>query len=395
MPKSVALTGNGAVTEAMRQIEPDVVSAYPITPQTTIVEEYSKLVANGVVNTEYVNVESEHSAMSVCIGAAAAGARTITATAGPGFALMWEMLYIASGLRLPMVMAVTARALSAPINIHCDHSDVMGGRDSGWLQLFAENAQEAYDLMIQAVLISENSRVKLPVMVVYDGFIISHSIARLDVLDDAQVKNFVGEWKPESSLLDVNNPAFVGNFDGLHGIYFEFKRQQEDAMLAGKEVFLEVAKEYKKLSGREYGLFESYKLDDADAAIMVMASTAGTAKKVIDEMRAEGKKVGMLKLTSFRPFPAQEIANALSGKKAVAILDRALGYTGLNNGPLYTETTSAMYDSANRPKLSNYIYGLGGRDIFPNDIRGVFDEQLEIAAGKKDAVRGGYLNFRN
>lgn len=395
MPKSVALTGNGAVTEAMRQIEPDVVSAYPITPQTTIVEEYSRLVANGVVRTEYVNVESEHSAMSVCIGAAAAGARTITATAGPGFALMWEMLYIASGLRLPMVMAVTARALSAPINIHCDHSDVMGGRDSGWLQLFAENAQEAYDLMIQAVRISEDSRVKLPVMVVYDGFIISHSIARLDVLDDTQVKNFVGEFSPSNSLLDVDNPAFVGNFDGLHGIYFEFKRQQEDAMLAGKDVFLEVAKDFKKLSGREYGLFESYKLEDAEAVVMVMASTAGTAKKVIDEMRAEGKKVGMLKLVSFRPFPAQEIANALSDKKAVAILDRALAYTGLNSGPLYTETTSALYDSANRPKLSNYIYGLGGRDIFPKDIREVLNDQLQIAAGSKDVVRGGYLNFRN
>lgn len=393
MPKSVALTGNGAVTEAMRQIEPDVVSAYPITPQTTIVEEYSNLVANGRVRTEFVNVESEHSALSVCIGAAGAGARTITATAGPGFALMWEMLYIASGLRLPMVMAVTARALSAPINIHCDHSDVMGGRDSSWIQLFAENAQEAYDLMIQAVKLSEDERVKLPVMVIYDGFIISHAIARLDVLDDEQVSKFIGE--PEFSHSLLGKPVSVGNFDGLHGIYFEFKRQQEDAMAASKDVYLEIAKEFKAVSGREYGLFEEYKLDDADVAIVVMASTAGTAKTVIDQMRAEGKKVGMLKLTSFRPFPAEEIAVALENKKAVGIMDRALAYTGLNGGPLFTEIKSALYDSVNRPKLSSYIYGLGGRDINPGDIRGAFEEQLQIAAGTKSVVRDGYLNFKN
>lgn len=394
MPKSVALTGNGAVTEAMRQIEPDVVSAYPITPQTTIVEEYSRLVANGIVRTEFVNVESEHSALSVCISASASGARTITATAGPGFALMWEMLYIASGLRLPMVMAVTARALSAPINIHCDHSDVMGGRDSSWVQIFAENAQEAYDLMIQAVRISEDSRVQLPVMVIYDGFIISHAIARLDILDDSQVKGFVRDRSVSHSILDMDHPVAVGNFDGLHGIYFEFKRQQEDAMTASKDVIVEVMEEFKKLSGREYGLFESYKLDDADVAIVVMASAAGTAKVVIDEMRSEGKKVGLMKLRAFRPFPANEVAEALCDKKAVAVLDRALAFTGLNSGPLFIETKSALYDSSGKPKLSSYIYGLGGRDTYPHDIRSVLESQLEIAAGKRDVVRDGYLNFR-
>lgn len=394
MPKSVALTGNGAVTEAMRQIEPDVVSVYPITPQTTIVEEYSSLVANGIVRTEFVPVESEHSAMSVCIGAAASGARTITATCGPGFALMWEMLYVASGLRLPIVMSVTARALSAPINIHCDHSDVMGGRDSGWIQLFAENAQEAYDLMILAVRLSEYENVRLPVMVIYDGFIISHAIARLDVLDDKQVRDFIGEQPITSSLIDPKNPISVGNFDGLYGVYFEFKRQQEDAMLASKDAFLEIAREFKKISGRDYGLFESYMLDDAEAAVVVMASTAGTAKSVIDEMRAEGKKVGLLKPTVFRPFPATEIAEALKDKKAVAVLDRSLAFTGQNYGPLFVETKAALYDYDNKPKLSSYIFGLGGRDIYPRNIRQALEEQLEIISGKRSVVNGGYLNFK-
>lgn len=394
MPKSVALTGNGAVTEAMRQVEPDVVSVYPITPQTTIVEEYSNLVANGIVRTEFVPVESEHSAMSVCIGAAASGARTITATCGPGFALMWEMLYVASGLRLPIVMSVTARALSAPINIHCDHSDVMGGRDSGWVQLFAENAQEAYDLMIQSVRLSEHKNVRLPVMVIYDGFIISHAIARLDVLDDDQVKNFIGEQPKGVSLIDAKNPISIGNFDGLYGVYFEFKRQQEDAMLASKDAFLEIAKEYKKISGREYGLFETYMLDDAEVAVVVMASTAGTAKSVIDEMRAEGKKVGLLKPTTFRPFPASEIAEALNGKEAVAVLDRSLAFTGLNSGPLFIETKAALYNYDNRPKLSSYIFGLGGRDIYPRNIRQALEDQLEIASGKRNEINNGYLNFK-
>lgn len=394
MPKSVALTGNAAVTEALRQIEPDVVAAYPITPQSDIVMGYSELVANGKVRTEFVNVESEHSALSVCIGSTASGARTMTATCGPGLALMWELLYVTSGLRLPIVMAITTRALSAPISIHCDHSDVMGSRDSCWIQLFAENAQEAYDLMIQAVKLSEDTRVMLPVMVIYDGFIISHAIARLDVLDDDQVKKFVGEFNPANSLLDSQNPVAVGNFDGLYGIYFEFKRQQEDAMTASKDVFLEVAKEYKELSGREYGLFEAYKLDDAEVAMVVMASTAGTAKVVIDEMRAEGKKVGMLKLTTFRPFPAKEIVEALANKKAVAVLDRALAFTGLNAGPMFIDIKSAMYDSQAKPKLSNYIYGLGGRDIYPHDIRSALEDQLEVAAGKKNEVRGKYLNFK-
>lgn len=394
MPKSVALTGNAAVTEAMRQIEPDVVAAYPITPQTDIVMGYSELVANGKVRTEFVNVESEHSALSVCIGSAASGARTMTATCGPGLALMWEILYVTSGLRLPIVMAIAARALSAPINIHCDHSDVMGSRDSCWIQLFAENAQEAYDLMIQAVKLSEDTRVMLPVMVIYDGFIISHAIARLDVLDDDQVKKFVGEFDPANSLLDSQNPVAVGNFDGLYGIYFEFKRQQEDAMTASKDVFLEVAKKYEEISGRKYGLFEAYKLDDAEVAMVVMASTAGTAKVVIDEMRAEGKKVGMLKLTTFRPFPAKEIVEALANKKAVAVLDRALAFTGLNAGPMFIDIKSAMYDSQAKPKLSNYIYGLGGRDIYPHDIRSALEDQLEVATGKKNEVRGKYLNFK-
>jgi pyruvate ferredoxin oxidoreductase alpha subunit len=393
--KTVALTGNLAVAEAMRQIEPDVVPAYPITPQTTVVEEYSSFVSSGRVRTEYINVESEHSAMSAAIGAAAAGARVITATSSQGLALMWEMLYIASGLRLPIVMPTATRALSAPINIHGDHSDAMGARDSGWIQLFAEDAQEAYDLMIQAVKIAENKKVRLPVMVNYDGFIISHAIARLDILEDKDVQDFIGgDYKPDASLLDISKPITVGAFDGLHGLYFEFKRQQEDAMTTAKNVIIETANDYEKLSGRKYGFFEKYKLDDAEAAILVMGSAAGTAKIVVDELRNQGKKVGLLKLRAFRPFPANELAGALENIKAVAVLDRSHALTGRNHGPLFIETQSALYQSAKRPKLSSYIFGLGGRDITATDIREVFEEQLLVASGARDEVLGQYIRFR-
>lgn len=395
MAKSVALTGNLAIAEAMRQIEPDVVPAYPITPQTTVVEEYSTFVSSGRVRSEYINVESEHSAMSAAIGAAAAGARVITATSSQGLALMWEMLYIASGLRLPIIMPTANRALSAPINIHGDHSDAMGARDSGWIQIFAEDAQEAYDIMIQAVKIAEDPRIKLPVMVNYDGFIISHAIARLDILEDNEVQKFIGgDYKANNYLLDTSKPVTFGAFDGLHGIYFEFKRQQEDAMTEAKKVIVEVARDYEKLSGRKYDLFEAYNLDDAEVAVVVMGSTAGTARIVVDELRAQGKKVGLLKLRSFRPFPADELAKAVENISAVAVMDRAHALTGRNHGPLFIEMQSALYNSEKRPKLSSYIFGLGGRDITASDIREVFEEQLKVAKGTNGQVLNGYIRFR-
>ena len=265
----------------MRQIDPDVVAAYPITPQTDIVQFFSTFAANGAVKTEMVTVESEHSAMSATIGASAAGARAMTATSSQGLALMWEMLHIASGYRLPIVMPMVNRALSGPINIHCDHSDSMGALTTGWLQIYSESAQEAYDNLIQAVRIAEHPDVLLPTMVCQDGFITSHGIENLYLLPDDVVKKFVGEYKPENYVLNLDNPITVGPLQ-VQDYYTETKAQQSHAMAASKKVILEVAEEYAKISGRKYGLFEAYKTDDAERVIVVLNSTAGTAKAVVD-----------------------------------------------------------------------------------------------------------------
>ncbi|MDO8734393.1 MAG: pyruvate ferredoxin oxidoreductase, partial [Elusimicrobiota bacterium] len=333
-----AKTGNEAMAEAMRQINPDVVAAYPITPATEIVMIFSQFVADGLVDTEYIAVESEHSAMSACIGACAAGGRVMTSTSSQGLALMYEMLYIAAGLRLPIVVAEVNRALSSPINIHGDHSDTMGARDSGWIQIFSENSQEAYDNMIQAVRIAE--KVKLPVMVMTDGFIISHCLEVIDMIPDSDVKKFVGEYKPERFLLDVKNPFTLGAID-LQDYYFEHKMQEAEAMKNSGKIILDVAADFKKKFGREYGYFEKYKLDDAEIAVVCMGSTAGTTKVVVDELRSKGIKAGLLKPRVFRPFPYKEIADELSHLKAVAVLDRSDTFSAYG-GPLFTEITSAL-----------------------------------------------------
>lgn len=379
MTKTVALTGNIACAQAMRQINPDVVAAYPITPQTTIVEEYSNYVANGLVDTEYVTVESEHSALSACVGASAAGARVMTATSSQGLAYMWEVLYIAASLRLPIVMHNANRTLSGPINIHCDHQDSMGARDAGWIQLFSENAQEAYDNTIMAIRIAEDSRVMLPVMVCLDGFIISHSIERLDMLEDEEVKRFVGDYEPVNHLLDVNHPVSVGPFDSLHGYFYEFKKVQDKAILESTKVIEEIGKEYEQLSGRAYGLLESYRDDDADVLILLLGSTAGTARDAVDMARERGIKAGSVKLRCFRPFPAAELLQVLGKAKAVAVMDRSLSFGG-EGGPLFTETRSALYDASSKPHLVDYVYGLGGRDIVAEDIVDVYTRLQEIAA---------------
>ena len=323
----VSLTGNDAVAEAMRQIDPDVIAAYPITPQTEMMHKFAEFVADGLVKTELVLVESEHSAMSACIGASAAGARSMTATSACGLALMWEVLYVAAGLRLPIVMTDVNRALSAPINIHCDHSDTMGARDSGWIQLFSENVQEAYDNVIQAIRIAEHPAVKLPVMVMMDGFIISHTNERIEILPDAVVSKFVGEYKPKHYLLDVDHPATFGPLD-LQDYYFEHRRQQAEAMKQAGPIILEIGKEFAKISGRSYGYFEEYKMDGADLVILCLGSTAGTTKAVVDKLRKQGMKVGLLKPRMFRPFPYQELIQALKNVKAVAVLDRSDSFSG-------------------------------------------------------------------
>ncbi|MBI5573983.1 MAG: pyruvate ferredoxin oxidoreductase [Elusimicrobia bacterium] len=385
-----AKTGNEAMAEAMRQINPDVVAAYPITPATEIVMIFSQFVADGLVDTEYIAVESEHSAMSACIGASAAGGRVMTSTSSQGLALMYEMLYIAAGLRLPIVVAEVNRALSSPINIHGDHSDTMGARDSGWIQIFSENSQEAYDNMIQAVRIAEIA--KLPVMVTTDGFIISHCLEVIDMISDSDVKKFVGEYKPERFLLDIKNPFTLGAID-LQDYYFEHKMQEAEAMKNSGKIILDVADDFKKNFGREYGFYEKYKLVDAEIAIVCMGSTAGTTKVVVDELRAKGVKAGLLKPRVFRPFPYKEIAEVLSHLKAVAVLDRSDTFSAYA-GPVFTEITSALYTINYELLTMNYIYGLGGRDINTEDIKKVFDELTVISKTKKIENPINYIGVR-
>ncbi len=391
--RTVATTGNFVVAEAFRQCAPDVVAAYPITPQTTIVEEFAKFVAQGRVHTEYVTVESEPSAMSACVGASAAGARVMTATASQGLALMWEELYIASGMRLPIVMANTNRALSAPINIHCDHSDVMGARDSGWIILFAETAQETYDNTIISVPIAEDPDVLLPVMTCLDGFITTHSIDRVQIMDDDSVTEFVGEYQPQNALLDTDNPVSHGNFAGLGGPYFEFKKTQRLAIDRSKGVVERVGADFSKLSGRPFGLIETYFMDDAEVAIVVIGSTVGNVRHVVKQMRAEGVKAGLVKIRCFRPFPAAELVSVLSTVGAVAVLDRADSF-GAEGGPVYLETRNALYDLEDRVPVVNYIYGLGGSDVRLDLIRSVFTALSDIVTGTASPQGLNYLGAR-
>ena len=380
------LSGNEASATAMKQINPDVVAAFPITPSTEIPQYFSTFVDNGMVDTEFVAVESEHSAMSACIGAEAAGARAMTATSANGLSLMWEMIYIASGMRLPIVMSLVNRAVSGPLNIHNDHSDAMGVRDAGWIMLFSETNQEAYDNLLMAHRIAENEKVQLPLMVCQDGFITSHSIENIELLEDEKVKEFVGEYHPKHYLLNKKEPMAMGPMD-LQAFLFEHKYEQAEAMRRAKDVILEVSKEFEKLTGRKYGLFEEYKLEDAEIAIVCMNSTAGTTKDVVDSLRERGIKAGLLKIRVFRPFPAEEIAKALSGLKAVAVLDKADSLNGAG-GALFTDITSAMQVNKVNVPTANYIFGIGGRDTTAKDIESVYNDLAKDA--KKDKIENPY-----
>lgn len=391
MAKVVAVTGNEAVANALRQVNPDVCGIYPITPQTDMMQRYASFVSDGKVDTEAILVESEHSSMSACIGASAAGGRVVTATSSQGLALMWEMLHIASGDRLPIIMPVVNRALSAPLNIHGDHSDAMGARDTGWIQIWSENAQEAYDNTIQAFRIGEHMDIRLPVMVCMDGFIISHSIERMEYLEDAEVKNFVGEFKNLFPLLDIDKPKSYGPLI-LTDLYHEYKRAQHEVMTKVKDVVLEVAADFEKMSGRKYGIFETYRLEDADVAVVIMNSAAGTTKDVIDDFRAKGIKAGLLKPRLFRPFPYDEIAQALKHVKAICVMDRADSFGGY--GPLFMEVSSAMYQVKEKPAMINKIYGLGGRDYLPSHAEIVLNELNQIAQGGAIKAVKEYIGVR-
>ena len=386
------LSGNEAAATAMKQINPDVVAAFPITPSTEIPQYFSTFVSNGAVDTEFVAVESEHSAMSACVGAEAAGARAMTATSANGLSLMWEMIYIASSLRLPIVMSLVNRAVSGPLNIHNDHSDAMGVRDSGWIMLFSENNQEAYDNLIMAHRIAENKDVLLPLMVCQDGFITSHSIENIELIEDEKVKEFVGKYKPEHYLLNAKEPMAIGPLD-LQAYLFEHKYQQAEAMKKAKDVILNVSKDFEELTGRKYSFFEEYRLDDAEFAIVCMNSTAGTVKAVVDELRAKGIKAGLLKIRVFRPFPADEVANALGHLKAVAILDKADSLNAIG-GALFEDVTSSMYVNGKNVPAINYIYGIGGRDTTTKDIHTVYTDLQEVANSGKVENPYRYLSVR-
>ena len=386
------LSGNEATAVAMKQINPDVVAAFPITPSTEIPQYFSTFVANGEVDTEFVAVESEHSAMSATIGAEAAGARAMTATSANGLSLMWEMIYIASSLRLPIVMALVNRAVSGPLNIHNDHSDAMGVRDAGWIMLFSENNQEAYDNMLMAHRIAEHKDVLLPVMICQDGFITSHSIENIQLETDEEVKKFVGQYKPEHYLLNDKAPIAIGPLD-LQAYLFEHKAQQAEAMRNAKKVIKEVAEDFEKWTGRKYEFFEKYKLDDAEMAIVCMNSTAGTTKAVVDKLREQGVKAGLLKIRMFRPFPVEEVAEALSHLKAVAVLDKADSLNGAG-GALFEDVTSAMYVNNKFVPMVNYVYGIGGRDTTEKQIESVYTDLTKIVETGKVENPYRYLGLR-
>ena len=386
------MSGNEAVAYGIRQVNPDVMPAFPITPSTEIPQMVSTYIANVEVDTEFIPVESEHSSMSAAIGAEAAGARSLTATSSAGLALMWEELLLAASNRMPLVLTLVNRTLSGPININCDHSDGMGARDTGWIQIYAENNQEAYDNFLQAYPIAEHNDVHLPVMVCQDGFITSHAVENIELLEDAVVKDFVGEYEPEEYLLNPGKPIAVGPYS-VTAYAMEAKKNQELALEHSKEVILQVAKEFEKISGRKYGLFEEYRTEDADYIMLIMGSAAGTAKQAVDDLRLQGKKVGVIKLRVFRPFPAQELAQALKNCKAAAIMDRCESYNG-NGGPLGSEVTAGLYRSKVMIETVNYIYGLAGRDFTVNEVYDVFSQLEDLVENGKEAEQYQYIGLR-
>lgn len=392
MARKDRLSGNEAVAYAIKQVNPDVMPAFPITPSTEIPQMVSTYIANGQMDTEFIPVESEHSSMSATIGAEAAGARSLTATSSAGLALMWEELLLAASNRMPCALALVNRTLSGPININCDHSDGMGARDTGWIQIYAESNQEAYDNFIQAYPIAEDPRVHLPIMICQDGFITSHAVMNIELLEDDEVKDFVGEYDPEEYLLNPGKPIAVGPYS-VSNYAMEAKKNQEIALENSKEVILEVAEKFASLSGRKYGLFEEYRTEDADYIMLIMGSAAGTAKQAVDDMRAQGKKAGVIKLRVFRPFPAKELAMAMKNAKAVAIMDRCESYNG-NGGPLGSEVMAGLFRSKVMITAVNYIYGLAGRDFTVNEVYDIFAELEDAVENDKEIEQFRYIGLR-
>ena len=388
------LSGNEAVAYAIKQINPDVMPAFPITPSTEIPQYVANYIANGEIDTEFIHVESEHSAMSAALGTSAAGARTLTATSSCGMALMWEELYVAASDRLPIVLALVNRALTGPININADHSDSMGARDAGWIQIYAESNQEAYDNFLQAFPIAEHKDVRLPVMICQDGFITSHGVENILLTEDEKVKELVGEYCPEHYLLNTKEPMAVGPY-AVSNYYMETKRAQRQAMLNAKKVILDVAAKYEAMTGRKYGFFESYYMDDAEYAVVIIGSAAGTCKAAINKIReTTGKKVGLVKIRVFRPFPEEELAEALKGMKAIAIMDRSEMFSA-TSGPLGAEVRAALFSTKSQAELVNYFYGLGGRDITVEDFEQVYERLEKIAETHEIPDMYDYIGLRS
>ena len=373
------LSGNEAIATAMRQINPDVFAMFPITPSTEIPQYYAQYVADGRVDTEFITVESEHSSLSACLGAEAAGARAVTATSSAGLSYMHEVLYVAASSRLPVVLAVACRALTGPININHDYSDSMAERDSGFIQIYGENNQEVYDNYLMAHRIAEHPDVRLPLMVCEDGFITSHAIENIEIEEDDKVKAFVGEYKPENYLLKSENPLAVGPY-GVSGYYMEARVAQAQAMKNAKKVILDVAADFEKTFGRKYGFFEEYRMEDAEIAMVIMGSSAGTAKAAVDQLRKNGVKAGLVKIRVFRPFPGEELAKAIAHCKAVAVMDKSEGFSACG-GPLFAETSGAIINLEQRPKMIDIVFGLGGRDFTVAAALSVYDRLEKIAAG--------------
>ena len=386
------MSGNEAVALAIKQVNPDVMPAFPITPSTELPQIVSTYISNGDIDTEFIPVESEHSSMSATIGASAAGARALTATSSAGLAFMWEELYVASSFRLPIVLCLVNRALTGPLNINCDHSDAMGARDSGWMQVFAETNQEAYDNFIMSYRVTEHPDVMLPMMVCYDGFITSHAVMNIETIDTSTVRDFVGTYKPDNFLLNKDMPYAVGPYANSP-FYMETKYNQVEAMRRAKKVILDVCAEFEKISGRKYGLFEEYKMEDAEYAVVIMGSAAGTTKDAVDDLRAKGIKAGMIKIRVLRPFPGEELAAALKNCKAVAVMDRAENYSTMN-GPVGSELKAAMYEAGLNVPVLNYYYGLGGRDYTVEAAEVVYNDLSTLADGSAKPEQFQYLGLR-
>ena len=364
--------GNYAASQALRQADVDVVVAYPITPSTPIVENYGAYVANGHIDGEFVMVESEHAAMSGCIGASASGGRVSTATSSQGFALMAEVLYQASGMRLPIVLNVVNRALAAPLNVRGDHADMYLGRDSGWIQFGAFNAQEAYDLALCAFRVAENHDVRLPVMVHQDGFITSHTAQNVYPLSNEAAAKFVGVIDPIDDMLDFSRPVTYGA-QTEEDWHFEHKAKQHKALMDSMPTIDKILAEFKALSGREYKRVESYDMEDAEVCVIGLGTTVESARVAAKEMRAEGVKAGVVAIRCFRPFPYEEVREALRNVKSIAVTDRSS--PGGAMGAFYNEVAAAMMTSEARPLVTNYIYGLGGRDISIENLKDIFKDQ--------------------